>query len=217
MIKNSYSILFFVGLTYFVFTANLFADDLLSKIQKNWDTINTFQADFRQSSTSSLGQSITAKGSVRFKKPNLLRWEYFEPEKQLIIVGQQKVWIYDPLLDSLSIEKKEKIASIDVFNYFFKKGGLQFYFEPVSSSKYADLLLPNETQEKIYLKPKKAEINIQEFHLLVDKKKYWIQGILILDKDEQINKFYLNNFKPNVEFLDKLFYFIPEEGTETIQ
>ena len=186
------------------------------KIQKSWDAIHSFQADFNQSSTSSLAQTIHAKGNMRFKKPNLIRWEYFEPEEQLIIVGKQKVWIYDPLLDSISIEKKEKIASIDVFNYFFQKGGLQIYFEPLTSSKYADLLPQNKTQEKIYLKPKGAEINIQEFHLLVDKKTYWIQGILILDKDEQINKFYLKNFKPNVRFLDKLFYFKPKESTETI-
>ena len=108
---------------YFIFTANLFANDLLLKIQKSWDAIDTFQADFRQTSTSSLGQNITAKGVVRLKKPNLIRWEYFEPEEQLIIVGKQKVWIYDPLLDSISIEKKEEIARIDIFNFFFKKGG----------------------------------------------------------------------------------------------
>ena len=217
MIKKLYYILFFVFQIYFVFTNNLFADNLLSKIQNSWDNIDSFQANFRQSSTSSLGHTIQATGSVRLKKPNLIRWEYLKPEAQLIIVGKQKVWIYDPLLDSISIEKKEKIASVDVFKYLFQKGGLQSYFKPLAVSKYANLLIQNKRQEKIYLEPKGEKLNIQELHLLVDKQKYWIQGILILDKDKQVNKFYLKNFKPNVEFSDKLFYFIPNSGTETIQ
>ena len=215
MIKKKYFI--FLFLIWFVFTNNLFADNLLSKIQKSWDAIDSFQADFKQSSTSSLGRTIQADGHLRLKKPNLIRWEYFEPEKQLIIIGEQKVWIYDYLLDSLSIEKKKNIANVDVFNYLFQKGGLRLYFEPLSNSKYTDLLSQNKTQEKIYLTPKKTGLNIQELHLLVDKQKHWIQGILILDKDKQINKFYLENFKPNVEFSNKLFYFLQKEGTETIQ
>ena len=49
MIKKLYYILFFVFQIYFVFTNNLFADNLLSKIQKSWDNIDSFQANFRQS------------------------------------------------------------------------------------------------------------------------------------------------------------------------
>ena len=73
MIKKLYYILFFVFQIYFVFTNNLFADNLLSKIQKSWDNIDSFQANFRQSSKGILLQVVwgtLSKQQVAFALKN---------------------------------------------------------------------------------------------------------------------------------------------------
>lgn len=195
----------------------LFATSTLEKIQMAWQQLFGFQAQFEQVSTSTINKSITATGLIQFKKPNLIRWEYYTPDPQLIIVGEKKIWIYDSLLNSVNIQNRDEILQKNVFDYLSQKQGLQKNFTLVTDTKYSQELKKNNSQIKIYLKPNTNNLEIQELHLLANKNSYLLEGFLILDFNSQINKFYLKDININVEFRQNSFEFIPKKGMEIIK
>lgn len=45
----------------------------------------------------------TSAGSVKLSVPNLFRWEYTAPYPQLIVADGDRVWIYEPDLEQVSV------------------------------------------------------------------------------------------------------------------
>ena len=45
----------------------------------------------------------TSAGTVQLSVPNLFRWEYTEPHPQLIVADGDRVWIYEPDLEQVSV------------------------------------------------------------------------------------------------------------------
>ena len=190
--------------------------NLLELVQKKWDSIESLEASFYQSTSSSISKEIKAEGTLKFQKPNLVRWEYSKPDLQLVVMGKENVWIYDSILNNVSVTKKEKLSQEHIFDYLSKKKGLKANFSLLNKTQYPNEFIIEANQKIIYLQPKNKTINIQELHLLINNENYLIQGALIIDLNSQINKFYLKNLKTNVKLKKDLFVFIPKEGTEII-
>jgi len=49
----------------------------------------------------------STSGQVALALPNRLRWEYREPFSQLIVADGQKVWIYEPDLEQVSVRAQD--------------------------------------------------------------------------------------------------------------
>lgn len=45
----------------------------------------------------------TSSGRVALSAPRLFRWEYTKPYEQLIVADGQKVWVYDPDLEQVTV------------------------------------------------------------------------------------------------------------------
>lgn len=45
----------------------------------------------------------TSKGRVALSAPRLFRWEYATPYEQLIVADGEKVWVFDPDLDQVTV------------------------------------------------------------------------------------------------------------------
>jgi outer membrane lipoprotein-sorting protein len=69
---------------------------LKQKIGNMSKTVNSIESDFIQEKfLSMLSEKITSKGNFKFKKENMLRWEYNTPYKYLIVINKDKIWIKD--------------------------------------------------------------------------------------------------------------------------
>src|ERR1700752_681669 len=69
---------------------------LKQKIESMSKTVNSIESDFTQEKNlSMLSEEITSKGNFKFKKENMLRWEYSTPYKYLIVINKDKIWIKD--------------------------------------------------------------------------------------------------------------------------
>src|SRR5205085_9079615 len=70
---------------------------IVAKLQARYDTTSAFRADFAQrTAVASVGDSDVAKGTVAFRKPGKMRWNYREPDEQQIISDGTTLWIYQP-------------------------------------------------------------------------------------------------------------------------
>jgi outer membrane lipoprotein carrier protein len=75
------------------------AVEIAGLVQKRYDAIQDFEADFSQTSQSvvlsgpSLADVESMRGRVVFGK---MRWSYEEPEPSLVVSDGETLWIYDP-------------------------------------------------------------------------------------------------------------------------
>ena len=71
------------------------ADDLARRLQARYETIRDFTADFTQTTRSALlPQTSVDRGSVKMRKPGLMRWDYVEPEKKIAGSDGTDFYIY---------------------------------------------------------------------------------------------------------------------------
>ncbi len=65
-------------------------------LQARYESITDYSADFVQENTQiALGETTTARGQVYFLRPGMMRWDYVDPEKHLIIDGTT-LWSVEP-------------------------------------------------------------------------------------------------------------------------
>lgn len=97
-------------------------DLVIKKVQKWYDNLSDFQADFYQKSFSqTLSATTEAKGKIYFKKPNLMKWDYELPEKQIYVIDQKNFWWYVPG-DGQVVKKKASTVLQDTTPLSFLAG-----------------------------------------------------------------------------------------------
>ena len=77
---------------------------LFRKFLKTQKTIRTFRADFVQKKEMEiLEEPVVTKGVITVSKPDRLHWDFQEPEKRLVVSNGNKIWDYDPELETVEI------------------------------------------------------------------------------------------------------------------
>ena len=70
---------------------------IVKKLQERYDETRTFHAKVRQEmKVASLGVSDVMDGSVVFKKPGKMRWDFAAPRAQQIVSDGTTLWVYQP-------------------------------------------------------------------------------------------------------------------------
>lgn len=66
-------------------------------IQKRYETLNSFSADFEQTLThKESGSTEQRKGRLLFRKPLLIRWQTAKPHEETLVVTGKEIWDYLP-------------------------------------------------------------------------------------------------------------------------
>lgn len=73
------------------------------------NAVHTMQSNFTQKVYDSKGKILqTSKGSMAFERPGKFRWQVVKPIPQVIIANEERLWIYDPDLEQVTIRKMQK-------------------------------------------------------------------------------------------------------------
>ncbi len=73
---------------------------------------NTMQADFTQTITDDKNKTITYKGHMLAKRPNLALWQYKEPIEKSVYITAHSATIVEPELEQAIVKKLDN--SIDI-------------------------------------------------------------------------------------------------------
>ncbi len=124
--------------------------DLLQLIQKQYQSIRSFSGRFIQSSHRADTETgpKKAEGLVSYKRPGKMRWLYEAPEEQLLVTNGQTMWLYDPLLENVTVQKLEKITEGTALSFLLGLGNLQADFIHRGISK--NLLIISTSQTPSY-------------------------------------------------------------------
>ncbi|NBO10441.1 MAG: outer membrane lipoprotein carrier protein LolA [Methylophilaceae bacterium] len=84
----------------------------LERMKEYFQNIQSAQASFHQTVTDKQGQKTQdVTGTMQLQKPNKFRWDYHKPYVQQIVGDGEKIWIFDPELNQVTVRSFSKAAS----------------------------------------------------------------------------------------------------------
>jgi len=180
---------------------------LTDAIQKRYESIQHFQADFQQELTNAASGSVEKRsGKIWFKQPSLVRWDTVKPEKELLVVGQNVVWNYveaDKI--ALKYRTNQVFKSKTMVRFLSGKANLNEDFKVVEQGTEDGLT-------KVRLVPKEPEPTMVMAYIWVDPKTSLMGKVLIVDFFGNGNLVILKNLVTDKRPDAKLFEFTPPSG-----
>ncbi len=190
--------------------------DLLQLIQIQYQSIRSFSGKFIQSSYRSDTEigPMKAEGFVSYKRPGRMRWLYETPEEQLLVTNGNKMWLYDPLLENVTVQKLENIAEGTALSFLLGLGNLQTDFIHKEITKN---LLLGQDGLILELEPKKITANLAFIQLNVHPQTYNLQSIALMDRQDNYRTIQLMNVKYNIDIENNIFEFTVTNDMEVIE
>jgi outer membrane lipoprotein carrier protein len=92
------------------------AEEIWSAYEKRWLATRSYSASFRQKiEIAGVDGTVESSGRFYFSRPDRMRWDYLEGQKQVVVGDGRNVWIYQPDL--------EQVYRVD-YGTAFGSGGL---------------------------------------------------------------------------------------------
>lgn len=191
-------------------------EDMPDLIQKRYESLKTFKADFVQELTNvASGEVETREGTIWFKQPSKVRWETTAPEKELLVVGPDAAWNYiedEDLAIKYSVEGA--LSSKTVLRFISGKANLKDDF--VIKSDWDGAEAVREKWGKgftvLQLTPKDPEPGMVLAFIGVEPATGLLRQVMIVDFYGNGNEVRLANVEQDVDLKDDMFSFTPPEG-----
>jgi outer membrane lipoprotein-sorting protein len=187
-------------------------DEIVRKLQARYDTTKAFRADFRQETiVRAVGQSEEALGTVAFKKPGKMRWDYRTPQAQLIVSDGKTLWIYQPA-DRQALKAPFKAAFVSTTPISFLTGvgkiGDDFTAEP-DARGCAD--------DRVYVRlVPKGTPDVGALALGVTRATFDIVEARVIDPIGNMTTLTFSNVERNVAIPDDEFHFELPPGVDVV-
>ena len=191
---------------------NLSLDEILNRVEKRYSG-GGFTADFLQESTIK-AMKITdfARGKVFVKYPGQMRWEYQEPEPQIIITDGIKLWIYRP---------EDNQVMTGGAPSFFRDGKGASFLSDVKIIREKFNIAMDTTAEELYYRftlfPREKTLDITEIRMAVDKKNFTIVRIVTINQYDDATHIELLNHRFDAKLDNSLFSFTVPEGVDELK
>ena len=191
---------------------SLSLDEILKRVENRYSG-RGFTADFLQESTIK-AMKITdfARGKVFVKYPGQMRWEYQEPEPQIIITDGIKLWIYRP---------EDNQVMTGGAPAFFRDGKGASFLSDVKIIREKFNIAMDTTAEELYYRftlfPREKTLDITEIRMAVDKKNFTIVRIVTINQYDDATHIELLNHRFDAQLDNSLFSFIVPEGVDELK
>ncbi len=184
---------------------------IVARLQARYDETDGFRADFVQEVTSAtLGQTLTSRGQVFFKKPGRMRWEFTDPP-QILVADGSALWLYQPA---------ERQVVKTPFQYAFNSQTPVSFLTGVGRLEEDFSVLPQGETASLYqlrLRPKQAAEAIGLLDIAVSKETFDILHALIIDPLGNTTRVSFANIERATTLGDELFRFELPPGIDLVE
>jgi len=187
---------------------------ILSRVDQRYKGVKTLKAEFLQrEKIATMGRTRESRGIVYFKKEGRMRWEYLEPEEQLMVAAQETLWMYYPEdMTVYRLKFDEEVLTRTPLALLFQEGArLSDYFEAVGSSSEAEGYI------RLELRPREAVGEMSSVSLVIEPSDGTIKGMTVRDPFGNTNEIELHRVVEGEVMDEELFHFTPPPGTRTIE
>lgn len=183
----------------------------LKEIAHNFSKILSIKAGFEQKSLLlGLNQSADSKGSLVFKKPGKMDWEYLEPEEQRFVTDSKLVWFYQNSLNQVTIAPFQESFSSDLpVSFLMGISELDTSFKVIKSCL-------TKNGWVFELEPKLPDQTLSKFMLLWDKNEKTPRAVKMTDIGGNETEIILKDVQTDVELPDERFAYVIPKGVDII-
>ena len=186
------------------------AQEVAAALQRRYDTIRDFSADFVQTGESGvLRRKRVERGTVVVKKPGRMRWDYKSPETKLFVSDGTRMYFHLPATNQVTVSlvpQGDEAATAALF--LTGKGDILRDF----AVSFAEGAGPDEWRLK--LQPKRPQPEYDWLEIRVDRKTMQIRAISAADAQGGRSTFEFSDIKENTGAADKLFAFTIPRGAD---
>jgi len=191
------------------------APELAAALQKKYDGIKDFSADFSHDYEGGvLRKKITERGHLLVKKPGKMRWDYSAPETKQFVSDGVKMYSYIPQDKQVivaSVPPDEDAPTPTLF--LAGKGNVTRDFTPSLVDLPAGMPAGSRA---LKLVPKAKQRDYDWLVLVLDPASLAIRGLLTVDAQGGKSSFSFTNLKENVGLADKEFAFKIPRGVDVV-
>jgi len=106
------------------------------KVEGFLQGLQSLQAQFKQTLMDRNGLTIEeATGTLAIRRPDRFRWDYREPNEQVIVADGARIWLYDADLEQVTVRKLDDTLSATPAMLLSGQGNLQDNFSVTQSSQ----------------------------------------------------------------------------------
>jgi len=198
-----------------VSAADTTAPELAAALQRKYDSIKDFSADFVHAYEGGvLHKTITERGRLLVKKPGKMRWDYKEPRPKLFVTDNKNAYFYVPgdrQARRLPVKSLEDFRS--PIRFLLGHTKLQKEFDHLAISPEKPLNPGNVVLQGVPLNMKERVSRV----LLEMTRSGQLARIFIEELDGSITDFRFTNIQEDVPVKSELFKFKAPNGVQVIE
>jgi outer membrane lipoprotein carrier protein len=187
---------------------------LVQKVQQRYDATTDFTADVTQEMTvASLGKTLTAHGTLSYKRPGKLRWQLGDGSSQEIVADGATLWLYQPA--------EKQVLKAPFQSAFKASTPISFLLGVGRIADDFDVSLDESVPppvELTWLKliPRQGDGTLGWLRLGVAPKTFDIAAAEIHDQLGNVTSLRFTNLKRGVGVADSLFHFQVPDGVDVV-
>lgn len=191
-------------------------EEVMTKVQAQYDKSGAFQARFQQESRlKAMQQTDSAAGWMYFQKPSRMRWQYEIPaeQKKEVVSDGRLVWMYMPQDAVVMVYKIEQVLRSDLVMRFFSGIGQfqkDFNISWNRPPKQGEPLV-------IDLFPKKEQAELKRLTLTINPKTYLLDKLEFSNALGEETRFAFSQMKLDVKLAPDFFSFKPPPGVQVVR
>lgn len=182
---------------------------LVDRVQAFYEQTQDFSAEFKQEYTyKAFKRTQVSTGTVTFKKPALMRWEYLKPAAKTFVLAGNRVFAHDPeakLVTRAALASNQLSASV---TFLWGQGKLADEFSIVKKA------CAKCTGTQLELTPLVPDPRFKRILLEVDEKTAMVIKSTVIDPDGSENAISFLALKTNVGIDENHFKISPPPGTQ---
>lgn len=106
------------------------------KVEGFLQGLHSLQAEFEQTLIDRNGQPVDrASGTLVIRRPDRFRWDYREPNEQVIVADGSRIWLYDADLEQVTVRRLDDTLSATPAMLLSGQGNLQDNFTVTQTSQ----------------------------------------------------------------------------------
>jgi outer membrane lipoprotein carrier protein len=187
---------------------------VIDRMQKRYDQAKDFRARFSQNySRAAVNRSTVSTGTVAFKKPGRMRWDYEKPEPRMFVSNGQVLWLYEPTEKQAFKQELKNSQLPAALAFLMGKGKIVDEFD-VAFAKDAKHGRPGDY--RLALTPKQPQSSYKSILFVVDPKEFLVRETLLMDPQGNTNHFVFDDMVVNDKVPDTLFKWTPPAGVRVV-
>lgn len=185
--------------------------EVVAALQRSYEGVRDYTAAFSQELTNTTaGETTKSSGTIYFKKPGKMRWDYRTPEAKALISDGRTLWIWEPAFKQYAAQPVAQSSAPLALRFLMGEGRLSDEFTAAVKPATAGTVA-------LELTPKSAATGVDKLRFVVSTTDWKVQEAVLFDPLGNRNRLVFSNARWNTNLPDSGFVFAPPAGAREVK